>query len=519
MSEYVQLPERSLLGKKIVLCGLSEAGKTSIRDVVFGGKEATEVEGYGATLNYVRQFISLEGEGGYKFTLMDLGGQRIFLDRFITKFSPFVFHNVVALIYVVDVADSDRFNSAKHYFDAALERLQKYSPKSHVFVLIHKMDLVEKNPDYKEKITDHLRSLFEKDIDRKIIFFETTIYNETIKNALYEILKISFPEIPTKTTQPPREIPSEVAQQKTVSEAASFSIETPQPIGTKPQVDIEAAPSPAVEVNLSEIARALAFIEQPFKIPYTSEQEVGAAIPVSSQSAITEELPDEYENIVKALQFIETGVPSLEDNFIPKTQLEESKKVPELPVEELREPSEDITSIEIAINDILSEDEIKELIPDLEEPTPSQAAPENIIFPKTAFESHSTLDEEFDVFIAAEEIVRFLDETRMLFNLFYLAVKLSDAENLVHVGDFEKYDELACTTFEIFQMQTESDPTELTRFIMRAEKSFILIEPIGDALNMLVIGPLVSKSIFLSKLLEFKEKMTRMLNITFYDMF
>ncbi|MFX0196375.1 MAG: ADP-ribosylation factor-like protein [Candidatus Hodarchaeota archaeon] len=522
MSEYVQLPERSLLGKKIVLCGLSEAGKTSIRDVVFGGKEATEVEGYGATLNYVRQFISL---GDQKFTLMDLGGQRIFLDRFITKFSPFVFHNVAALIYVVDVADSDRFSSAKHYFDAALERLTKYSQKSNVFVLIHKMDLVAKNPN-KDYIIEHLRSLFEKEINRKIIFFETTIYNETIKDALYEILNISFPSIPTRTIQPQREMPSTAAQYEAVSEVSPIPIETPQPIGTKQQIGIKAAPSlppktqqePLVEVNLSEIVKALAFVEHPYEIPHRSEPDVGEAIPVSSQPLVTtEELTDESE-IVKALQFHETGESSPEEVFQPPKLLEETAEIPELPTEELGIPRDEIKTIEIAISEILSKDEIKKLISDLEDYTQPQAAPKKITFPKTAFESHISLDDEFDAFIAAEELVKFLDETRKLFNIAYITVKMNDGENLIHVGDYVKYDELASTGFEVFQLQME-DHAQIDRVILGSEIFFLLVEPIDESLTMIVIGPSISKVSLFSKISDFKERVVKMINTTFSDIY
>lgn len=523
MSDYVQLPEQSLLGKKLVLCGLSEAGKTSIRDVVFGGKEATEVEGYGATLNYVRQFISLEG--GKKFTLMDLGGQRIFLDRFITKFSPFVFHNVASLIYVVDVADSDRFSSAKHYFDAALERLKKFSPSSNVFVLIHKMDLVANDPN-KEYIIEHMRSLFEKEIDRTIIFFETTIYNETIKEALYEILDISFPDISTRTIQPPREMPSTVAPREAVSEASSLSIEPSQPIDIKQQVDIEAAPSlpiksqqePLVEMNIPEIARALDFVEYSSEMQQISEPDVGEAMPVSSQSVITEELTTEYENIVKALRFTETGLISSEEVVQPPEMFEEAADIPELPTEELGVPSDEIKSIEIDISEILSEDEIKELLPALEDSAQPQVAPENVIFPKTAFESHPTFDEEFDVFDAAEELVRFLDAIRSLFKLSYIVVKMSDGENLVHVGDYVNYEKLASTAYEVFNLQTEDLP-QTTCFIMRAENLFTLVEPAGDSLIMIIIGPPASKDPIILRMSELKERMIRMVNMTFFDMY
>ena len=76
--------QTSYLGDKLLFSGLSEAGKTAIRDRVFLGKLATEVEGYGATLNYERQIITLDS--GFNFTIFDLGGQKVFLNRYLNQF-------------------------------------------------------------------------------------------------------------------------------------------------------------------------------------------------------------------------------------------------------------------------------------------------------------------------------------------------------------------------------------------------------------------------------------------------
>ncbi|MFQ5821641.1 MAG: ADP-ribosylation factor-like protein [Candidatus Heimdallarchaeota archaeon] len=523
MSEYAQVPERSILGKKLLLCGLNEAGKTAIRDVVFGGKGAKEVEGLSATINYVRQIISLEG--GKSVTIMDLGGQKIFLDRFITKFSPFVFHNVAALIFVVDIANPARFSSSKHYFKAAIQRLKKYSEGAYVFVLLHKMDLLDKGLANDETL-EYLRDLFQQEIDTKITFFETTIYDARVGKALKEILEISILELPTRSGQLPMEKPSALVHDVGISESPSSSIGAPQQADEELKLDSEAARSPptqipqksTIEVDIPEIAKAFAFIEDPAKRRQIGESRVKEAIPVPSQPVIADKITEGHEKIESAPQIVEAGASATEESPPTQEPLIEVQERPERVIEKLSAPSEEIGSIEIDISTLLAKDEIEELLPPLEDSIIPQIAPEDVILPVTAFESHPSLDEEFDVFAAAEEVVKFLEVTKDLFKLSYIAIKMSDGENLVQVGDFEKFDALVSTTFEIFQLQTESDPAQNERFVMRAETIFILIEPTGEGLSMILIGPSISKFTLLSKMPEFKARVTKMINMTFSDM-
>ncbi|MFQ6123335.1 MAG: ADP-ribosylation factor-like protein [Candidatus Heimdallarchaeota archaeon] len=185
------------LGEKILFCGLSEAGKTAIRSLVFSGKQTQEVEGLSATINYVRQLVHLDShnlDSDRTFTILDLGGQKIFLERFINQFSTFVFNRVRALIYVVDSADSSRLDSAKAYLDSALARLKQHSPSAKTVVLLHKTDLLQNVHD-KRKIINRLRNVFQRGIESPIIFFETSIYDNSLKDAFDEILRISFPEM------------------------------------------------------------------------------------------------------------------------------------------------------------------------------------------------------------------------------------------------------------------------------------------------------------------------------------
>ncbi len=272
-------------------------------------------------------------------------------------------------------------------------------------------------------------------------------------------------------------------------------------------------------MNILEIAKALAFVENPAKTHQISEPEAREATTVPSQLDIIEELTEEYQNVAEALRFVETRLPASEKTQQTPELLVEDFERPELLTEKLEEPKEEIESTEVDISALLSEDEIKELLPDFQSSIMPQVIPEDVILPATAFESHPTLDEEFDVFTASEELVKFIEEIVALFKLSYIAILMSDGETLVHVGDSEKFDKLVNTVFNGFKMQTETDPTQTFPYIIRAEKLFILVEPTGKTLTLLVIGPTVSKLSFLSKMSILKEKITRMINTTFYDVF
>jgi len=684
MSEYLRGSGQSLLGKKVLLCGLSEAGKTAIRSVVFGGKEAIEVRNLGATLNYVRQFISL---GDRQVTLMDLGGQRIFLDRFISKFSPFVFHNVATLLFVVDTFDSQRFDSSNHYFKAALDRLNKYSPNALTFILLHKMDLIVDDPN-KDKLLEYLRTLFQQDIDQELTFYETTIYNETIKEALHEVLEISFPEIyDRRSTQPSVPPPAAASPVPTVKPSPPTPRKTTHPISPTrpitpkdPQPDASPTPSrspsvppePTPDLPLSAITRAFAFVEDPNKIPLASSEEI---TPSSSES-VEESYDSDYGDIAKAFRFVDTG--ELPSEFLDETtedvtgtevitsepepskgidvdvegaeefedvtptpgapreileeietteiaspieSLYESSEVTETeevilstdPLDEavdLSEPStiveefegsrEDESLADVDHSQPLSDKELDELIFSVDDllPTPQSIEAEDsvadtdagiqpselmteaeaavmeikeeilqpktieemargivdseqdslpvestkdlietttdteeyissldlvekdITLPETRFDIHPTLDEDFDIFEAAEEVVRFLEATRNLFKLSFIAIKMRDAESLVHVGSLEKFDEFANQGLEHVESQRRPDQPP-SPFIMTENDLFILGEPIGAALMMIVIGSSISGAeiLLLSKMSEFKQQVTKMVEITFSEMF
>lgn len=263
------ITQTSFLGDKLLFSGLSEAGKSAIRDRVFSGKLAADVEGYGATLNYERQIITLDS--GFHFTIFDLGGQKVFLNRYLNQFSTFVFHRVSALVFVIDVSEPTRFESAKEYFDLALTQLKKHSPTAPVFMLLNKVDLLEGVSD-KETRLQHLKAFMLKDINIPFRVFHTSIYDDSLKNTFDEILNHIFPTM--------------IDQLEPELEDLSITIHP----GYSELLNAD-------ELDLIEIAKALALMEKLSKVSIKKDEVAAINTLVRAVSAIDSvgetEIPNE----------------------------------------------------------------------------------------------------------------------------------------------------------------------------------------------------------------------------------
>ena len=168
MSELVSEKELSArLGHKILLAGLAEAGKTAIKRMFFLKQSSADVSKLSATVNYERISVVIKD---VPITVLDLGGQKVFLKRFLSIFSPFIFSNVKALIFIIDVSNRTTRNNAVEYFTSCVQKLQTYSPDAKYFVLLHKNDLVRHWPNY-ESIHSQLKEEFQLTCPQKITFF------------------------------------------------------------------------------------------------------------------------------------------------------------------------------------------------------------------------------------------------------------------------------------------------------------------------------------------------------------
>ncbi|MFX1512870.1 MAG: ADP-ribosylation factor-like protein [Promethearchaeota archaeon] len=194
MSEWVTTDEiTNRLGYKILLAGLSEAGKTAVKRIFFLKQRTEDVDNISATLNYERLILNIEGT---PITIVDLGGQRVFLKRFLGSFSPFIFNGVKAFIFLIDVENKTTRNNALQYYAGCVEKLQMYSPDAQFFVFLHKNDLVQHLPNY-ESIHEQLKDQFRFHTSPlNAAFFRTTIYRpESVIDAFGRIIELAMPDL------------------------------------------------------------------------------------------------------------------------------------------------------------------------------------------------------------------------------------------------------------------------------------------------------------------------------------
>lgn len=162
--------------------GLAQSGKTTIVKVTAEGMIPQKKADYTATLDYKRNTYDLFGT---KVSMFDLGGQKSFLDRFIGELAEFVFSNVSALIFVLDVSNMDTISLAKYYYEMGKKTLRKYSPEAETKVLLHKMDLID--PGKKDDFIVSVKEFLE--FDQKDDIFETNVFDKSIFSAMEKIIK------------------------------------------------------------------------------------------------------------------------------------------------------------------------------------------------------------------------------------------------------------------------------------------------------------------------------------------
>lgn len=184
MSHYLKQLKQSST-RKIILLGLSQAGKTSIKDVVFGGKSPEETKDYAATLNYERQIEEVADE---PITVMDLGGQEVFLKRFLSSMSSFIFSNVAVLVFICDIFTPDKFPASRKAFVEGVSRLEEMSDvQPAIYVLLHKTDLMTDLTQRAERM-EFLMEMFQDAAPNKnITFLQTSIYDNSIHEAFKRI--------------------------------------------------------------------------------------------------------------------------------------------------------------------------------------------------------------------------------------------------------------------------------------------------------------------------------------------
>ncbi|KAK6461172.1 Gtr1/RagA G protein conserved region-domain-containing protein [Scheffersomyces coipomensis] len=185
--------EDDKLEKKLLLMGRSGSGKSSMRSMIFSNYSAFDTRRLGATIDV--EHSHLRFLGNMTLNLWDCGGQDVFMDNYFTNQKDHIFKMVQVLIHVFDV-ESKSINKDIEIFIKALTNLQKYSPGAKIFVLLHKMDLVQ--IDKREELFTIMMDKLQKisnPYQFKLIGFPTSIWDESLYKAWSQIVCSLIPNM------------------------------------------------------------------------------------------------------------------------------------------------------------------------------------------------------------------------------------------------------------------------------------------------------------------------------------
>ncbi|KAK0619654.1 Gtr1/RagA G protein conserved region-domain-containing protein [Immersiella caudata] len=135
--------------QKVLLMGKSGSGKSSMRSIIFSNYLARDTRRLGATIDIDLSHVKFLGN--LTLNLWDCGGQEAFMENYLSQQRAHVFSNVGVLIYVFDTESRDVERDLATYVNI-ISALVQYSREAKVFVLIHKMDLIQ--PSTREAVFD-----------------------------------------------------------------------------------------------------------------------------------------------------------------------------------------------------------------------------------------------------------------------------------------------------------------------------------------------------------------------------
>lgn len=186
LGEFQKKPSEDV--KKIVLMGLSNAGKTCIYERVFEGKKPWELMKSTATkgINYKNYEVGTVS----KPMIWDLGGQQQYLDEYHGPLKKSIFQKASVLLYVVDASDVERYENARNELEWSVNEILTFNKSPIINVFLHKIDLIN---DKKAVIT-YLKNLLTQNIAHEIHFYPTSVFDESLFTAWSGIIRDISPK-------------------------------------------------------------------------------------------------------------------------------------------------------------------------------------------------------------------------------------------------------------------------------------------------------------------------------------
>jgi len=186
LEEFQHTPTNNM--KKIVLIGLSNAGKTCIYERVFEGKKPWELIHQTVTKGIAYKDYKIGPMT--KPMIWDLGGQQQYLDEYHGPLRKNIFRKASILLYIVDITDYDRFDNSRIEFEWGVNQILSFNPNAKINVFLHKSDLIHD----KDSIVSHIRKEFAKNISHEITYHLTSIFDESLFKAWSDIIRELSPK-------------------------------------------------------------------------------------------------------------------------------------------------------------------------------------------------------------------------------------------------------------------------------------------------------------------------------------
>ncbi|MFX0048849.1 MAG: ADP-ribosylation factor-like protein [Candidatus Hermodarchaeota archaeon] len=174
--------------KKIVLMGLSNAGKTCIYERVFEGKKPWELMQSTATkgISYKNYDIGSVS----KPMIWDLGGQQQYLDEYHGPLKKSIFQRASVLLYIVDASDVDRYENAKVELEWSINQILTFNQSPLINVFLHKIDLIND----RNAVITYLKDFLTQNISYEIQFYSTSVFDESLFTAWSGIIRDISPK-------------------------------------------------------------------------------------------------------------------------------------------------------------------------------------------------------------------------------------------------------------------------------------------------------------------------------------
>ncbi|KAF0852498.1 mitochondrial P-loop NTPase superfamily member [Andalucia godoyi] len=179
--------------KKVLLMGKSNAGKTSMRSIIFANYVARDTMRLGATIDVEHSHVKFLGN--LVLNIWDCGGQDTFMENYLQSQRDHIFRNVEVLIYLFDI-ESREYVKDLQYYKSIVEALKEHSENAQIFCLIHKMDLVAE--EQREIVFAQKEAELKKASQPfNIRCYKTSIWDETLYAAWSAIVNALIPNVNT----------------------------------------------------------------------------------------------------------------------------------------------------------------------------------------------------------------------------------------------------------------------------------------------------------------------------------